>query len=83
LSIVTQVCLALWFRAFKVARDADFQRTDLRLSVEIGDLVAMKMSGTRWLVLNVIADTILAQNVETNYRSWMTKSAFEVISGNR
>ena len=51
--------------------------------MEIGDLVAMKMSGTRWLVLNVIADTILAQNVETNYRSWMTKSAFEVISANR
>ena len=51
--------------------------------MQVGDLVAMKMSGTRWLVLNVIADTILAQNVATNYRSWMTKSAFEVISGNR
>jgi len=51
--------------------------------VKVGDLVAMKMSGTCWLVMNVIADSILVQNVKTNYRSWMMKSAFEVISESR
>ena len=51
--------------------------------MQVGDLVVMKMSGTRWLVLNVIADTILVQNVKTNYRSWMTGSAFGVISASR
>jgi len=54
--------------------------------VKIGDLVAMTMAGdtgSLWLVVNVIADTILAQNVKTNSRSWMNSSAFEVISASR
>jgi len=51
--------------------------------MQVGDLVAMKMSGTHWLVLSVIADTILVQNVKTNFRSWMNGSAFEVISASR
>ena len=51
--------------------------------MKVGDLVAMKMSGSGWLVLKVLADTILVQNVKTGYRSWMTGSAFEVISASR
>ncbi len=51
--------------------------------MKVGDLVVMKMSGSRWLVLSVIADSILVQNVKTNYRSWMTGSHFEVISASR
>ena len=51
--------------------------------MQVGDLVVMKMSGTRWLVLKVIAGTILVQNMKTNYRSWMNRSAFEVISASR
>lgn len=54
--------------------------------MKVGDLVHMTMSGkpgSVWLVMSVIADTILVQNVKTNYRSWMTKSAFEVISASR
>ena len=51
--------------------------------MQAGDLVVMKMSGTRWLVLKVIAGTILVQNMKTNDRSWMNRSAFEVISASR
>ena len=51
--------------------------------MKVGDLVVMKMSGTLWMVMSVIADTILVHNMKTNYRSWMTKSAFEVISESR
>jgi hypothetical protein len=51
--------------------------------MRVGDLVAMKMSGTHWLVLKVIAGTILVQNMKTGYRSWMMKPAFEVISASR
>jgi hypothetical protein len=48
-----------------------------------GDLVAMRMTGTLWLVLNVVADTILVQNFKTGYRGWMNMSAFEVINESR
>ncbi len=54
--------------------------------MKIGDLVVMTMSGdpgSLWLVLNASAGTILVQNVRTNYRSWMSGSAFEVINENR
>ena len=51
--------------------------------MQVGDLVVMKMSGTHWQVLKEIAGTILVQNMKTNYRSWMTGSAVEVISASR
>ncbi len=51
--------------------------------MRVGDLVVMKMSGSLWLVMSMIAETILVQNVKTGYRSWMMKPAFEVISASR
>ena len=51
--------------------------------MRVGDLVVMKMSGSLWLVMSIIAETILVQNVKTGYRSWMMKPAFEVISASR
>ena len=52
--------------------------------MQVGDLVTFSnKNGTCWLVMSVIAETILVQNVKTGYRSWMMKSAFEVLSASR
>jgi len=47
--------------------------------VKIGDLVMMKSSGTVWLTLGIIYDTILVLNQKTRQTSWMNKTAFEVL----
>ena len=54
-----------------------------RLSMQTGDLVAMRMTDTLWLVVMVISDTILVQNLKTGWRGWMNMSAFEVINESR
>ena len=53
--------------------------------MRVGDLVKMKVtfpqsSGTVWLMLDIVADTILVLNQRTKYKMWATKSAFEVIA---
>ena len=51
--------------------------------MQTGDLVAMRMTDTLWLVVMVISDTILVQNLKTGWRGWMNMSAFEVINERR
>ncbi len=51
--------------------------------MKVGDLVAMRMTGTLWLVVSVISDSVLVQNFQTGYRGWMDVSAFEVLSESR
>jgi|MDTE01.1.fsa_nt_gb hypothetical protein len=51
-----------------------------RFSVKVGNLVKMKSGGTVWLMLDIVADTILVLNQRTKYKMWATKSAFEVIA---
>lgn len=46
--------------------------------MQVGDLVQMRWTGTLWLALDIIADTVLVCNVKTNEKEWMMTSAFEV-----
>ncbi len=46
--------------------------------MQVGDLVRMRWTGTLWLTLDIIADTVLVCNVKTNAKEWMMKTAFEV-----
>tara|TARA_R100000008_G_scaffold74534_1_gene53388 strand:- start:1691 stop:1912 length:222 start_codon:yes stop_codon:yes gene_type:complete len=51
-----------------------------RFSVKVGNLVKMKSGGTVWLMLDIVADTILVLNQRTKYKMWADMSAFEVIA---
>jgi hypothetical protein len=48
--------------------------------IEVGSLLMMKMTGTTWLALDEIADTVLVINQKTNRKMWANKSAFEVVA---
>ena len=48
--------------------------------IEVGSLLKMKYSGTTWLALDEIADTVLVVNQKTNHKMWYVKSAFEVVA---
>ena len=47
--------------------------------IEVGSLVKT-WDERLWLVLDVIADSVLVVNQQTNYKSWGEKSAFEVVA---
>lgn len=51
--------------------------------MKVGDLVSMRFGGTLWLVVHVIDDSVLVQNIKTQWRGWMKLSAFEVINASR
>ncbi len=48
--------------------------------MKVGNLVKMKSGGTVWLMLDIVADTILVLNQRTKYKMWADMSAFEVIA---
>jgi hypothetical protein len=48
--------------------------------IEVGSLLMMKMTGTTWLALDEIAESVLVVNQKTNYKMWAEKAAFEVIA---
>ena len=47
--------------------------------IEVGSLVKT-WDERLWLVLDVIADSVLVVNQQTNYKSWASKAAFEVVA---
>ena len=47
--------------------------------IEVGSLLMMKMTGTTWLALDEIGDTVWVINQKTIHKMWAIKSAFEVI----
>jgi len=48
--------------------------------MKVGDLIRMRSTGSIWLAVDRLGNTVLAHNVKTNIRSWMNPAAFEVIS---
>ena len=51
--------------------------------MKVGDLISLCSTGTLWLVMEVAAGTVLAQNVQTQRRAWMNALAFRVINESR
>jgi hypothetical protein len=51
--------------------------------MKIGDLIRMRSTGSVWLVMDRLGNTVLAHNVKTNICTWMNPAAFEVINASR
>jgi len=48
--------------------------------MKVGDLVqTIGYDGTLWLLLEVIENSILVVSINTSYKMWAKKDAFEVI----
>ena len=47
--------------------------------IEVGSLLRMWGSHSKWIALDVIADQVLVVSQQHNHKMWQTKCAFEVI----
>jgi hypothetical protein len=47
--------------------------------IEVGMLLRMASTGSFWIALDEIEESVLVVNQKTNYKMWAWKHAFEVM----